>query len=111
MAYDEGLVERIREYFDDKDIRNINEKKMFGGVAFMLNGHMTVGVGDTWLMVRTGPDTHEAALKKPHARPMDFTGKTMKGFVFVDYEGIEDDQHLHKWIEWALDFTQHLPPK
>jgi len=111
MAYDNGLAERIRDYFSYEDIPNITERKMFGGLAFMFNGHMSVGVGDEWLMVRTGPDNHQKALDMPHARPMTFTGKPMKGFVFVDFDGIENDSDLNDWIILALSFVKTLPPK
>jgi len=92
MAYDEGLAQRLREIFADR--YEIEEKRMFGGIAFMLRGHMCCGiVGDT-LMVRTGPDHYAEALQKPHAREMNFTGKAMKGFVYVDPAGVEDDADL-----------------
>ena len=79
MAYDEGLAQRLRDYFFERE--NVVEKKMFGGLAFMVNGNMSVGVtnkGD--LMVRVGKDGHDDALAQPHARPMDFTGRKMTGF-------------------------------
>ena len=92
MAYDEGLAQRLREIFADR--YEVEEKRMFGGIAFMLRGHMCCGiVGDT-LMVRTGPDHYAEALQQPHAREMNFTGKAMKGFVYVDPAGVEDDADL-----------------
>jgi TfoX/Sxy family transcriptional regulator of competence genes len=110
MAYDEGLAQRLREYFTEKP--DVVEKKMFGGIAFMVSGNMSVGVTNTGaLMVRVGKDGHDDALAQPHARPMDFTGKKMKGFVFVEPEGYESDEDLAAWVERSLDFIQTLPAK
>ncbi len=81
MAYDEGLAERIREGLAEQ--RDVTEKKMFGGVAFMLRGSMFVGIVKEDLMVRVGAEAHEDALREPHARTMDFTGKPMRGYVYV----------------------------
>ena len=86
MAYDEGLAQRLREVMADHD--DIEEKKMFGGLAFMLNGNMCVGVAGEQLMVRVGAEAYADALKQAHAREMDFTGKPLKGFVFVDRSAI-----------------------
>ena len=109
MAYDEGLAQRIRETLGDDP--RFTEKKMFGGVAFMASGHMFCGVVKSDLMVRVGPAQDKNALAKPHARPMDFTGKPMKGYVFVDPPGIEDDDELTEWVERCHRFVQSLPPK
>lgn len=109
MAYDEGLAHRIREFLPEKDI--CEEKKMFGGLAFMINGHMSVGVTDYKLMVRTGPDLYDEALSKPNTAKMDFTGKALRGFVYVLPEGIEKDKDLEYWINFSLDFIKTLPPK
>lgn len=109
MAYDEGLAERIRDVLRDR--AGVNERKMFGGVAFMLNGHMAVGiVGDT-LMARVGPARYEDALRLPQVRPMDFTGRPMKGYVYVDPPGIESDAALGNWIQACAGFVGTLPPK
>jgi hypothetical protein len=109
VAFDEGLAERIRDLLSDR--RGVTERKMFGGVAFMLNGHMFVGiVGDT-LMARVGPDSYAKALAQKHVREMDFTGKPMKGYVFVDPEGFESDAALEGWIDRCADFVGTLPPK
>jgi len=109
VAFDEGLAERIRESL--RDHRNIAERKMFGGLAFMLNGHMFVGiVGDT-LMARVGPDHYAKALAEKHVREMDFTGKPMKGYVYVAPEGIESDAELENWVSRCAAFVQSLPPK
>ena len=109
MAYDEGLAHRIRELLPQNF--EYEEKKMFGGLAFMANGHMSVGVTDYKLMVRTGPDLYEEALQKPNTAKMDFTGKALKGFVYVLPEGIDKDDDLEFWINYSLDFVKTLPPK
>lgn len=109
MAYDEGLAQRIREILQSR--AGISERKMFGGLAFMADGHMFVGIlGDT-LMVRVGPDEYAKALAMPHVREMDFTGRPMKGYVFVVPEGFESDQALQHWVLLGLAFAGSLPPK
>lgn len=109
MAYDEGLAERIRDFIRHRP--NLAERKMFGGLAFMLNGHMFVGIlGDT-LMARIGPAQYPDALRQAHTREMDFTGKPMKGFVFVAPEGFEADSDLERWIDLCVKFVEILPPK
>jgi TfoX/Sxy family transcriptional regulator of competence genes len=109
MAYDEGLAERLRNALIDRP--NITEKQMFGGLAFMLNDYMFVGITDERLMARVGPDNHEMALSKPHVTPMDFTGRPMKGYVYVMPEGIEDEADLTYWVDLCASFVQTLPPK
>lgn len=109
MAYDEGLAERIRDLLADRD--DIREKKMFGGIAFLLGGNMCVGVVNDVLMARVGADAYEAMLEEPHARPMDFTGKPLRGFLYIDPEGIDDDEHLARWIERGVAFASSLPMK
>ena len=109
MAYDEGLAQRVREALSDQSA--VIEKKMFGGLAFMVDGHMCCGVTRETLMVRVGPDAYEAALARPHARPMDFTGRPLKGMVYVDREGHEEDEDLQSWVERGLAFTNTLPAK
>jgi TfoX/Sxy family transcriptional regulator of competence genes len=109
MAYDEGLAERLREFFSTR--KDVAEKKMFGGIAFMVSGNMCCGVVNDTLMARVGPDQYEAALNKPHARKMDFTGKPLKGFVYVAAEGFESDKELAGWIKRCLNFVSTLPAK
>ncbi len=109
MAYDEGLSQRIREILADQS--GVIEKKMFGGLAFMINGHMSVGVIKTYLMVRTGPDNYEDALSQPNTRPMDFTGKPLRGFVYVDEQGYESDEGLDQWVQRGVNHALSLPPK
>jgi TfoX/Sxy family transcriptional regulator of competence genes len=103
VAYDEALAERVRaEVESQAGERDLAEKKMFGGLAFMVDGAMTVGVTGTDLMVRVGPDAHAEALGLPHARPMDFTGRPMKGYVFVDAEGTRTRRQVAPWVRRAL---------
>ena len=109
MAYDEGLAERLREVVAEEP--GITEKKMFGGLALMTRGHMFVGIVGDALMVRVGPEGYEAALARPHVRPMDFTGKPMTGYVFVDPPGLESDDELAGWVERGRAFAGGLPAK
>lgn len=107
MAFSETLASRIRDALARK--RNIEEKKMFGGVGFLLNGSMLVGVWKRSLIVRLGPDNYDDALLEPHVREFDITGKPMKGWVMVEPDGVEDDDPLKEWIERAVKFVKTLP--
>lgn len=109
MPYDEGLAERIREVLEERS--DVSEKKMFGGLTFLLGGNMCAGVVADELMVRVGPDAYEKLLSEPHTREMDFTGRPMKGFVYVGCEGFESDADLRAWIERGVAFAGPLPPK
>src|SRR5512145_1220370 len=109
MAYDEGLAERLRDALQSH--RGITEKKMFGGIAFMARGYMFVGIVGDVLMARVGPERYEEALSRPHVRVMDFTGKPMTGYVFVDPPGIDDDEELTEWVERCRRFVMTLPAK
>src|SRR5437763_8229396 len=109
MAFDESLAARIRDALARK--RGIEEKKMFGGIGFLLNGNMLVGVWKNSLIVRVGPDGYEDALLEPHVKEFDITGKRMKGWVLVEPEGVEDDEHLTNWIQQAVKFVGKLPGK
>ena len=109
MAFDENLAARIRDALARK--KNIEEKKMFGGVGFLLNGNMLVGVWKNSLIVRLGPDEGEVALLEPHVRVFDITGKPMKGWVLVEPEGIEADEQLKDWIQRATKFVGKLAGK
>lgn len=109
MSYDEGLAERLREALQSR--RGISEKKMFGGLAFMSRGYMLVGITGDILMARIGPEYYQQALSRPHVRVMDFTGKPMKGYVFVDPPGFESDSDLSDWVQRCHRFVQSLPPK
>src|SRR5437773_12015990 len=109
MAFDESLAARIRDTLARK--KNIEEKKMFGGVGFLLNGNMLVGVWKDSLIVRLGPDEGDEALKEPHVKEFDITGRPMKGWVLVEPEGVEGDDQLAGWIQRAVKFVGALPAK
>jgi hypothetical protein len=109
MAYDEGLAQRIREMLDEHV--DVTEKKMFGGLAFLLHGNMCCGVVGDRLMVRVGPEAYEEALTLPHAHEMDFTGRPMKGLVFVEAGGIQADEGLQRWAARGLAYARSLPQK
>lgn len=109
MAYDEGLAQRLRDIFIDDP--GVVEKKMFGGLAFMVQGHMCVGVTIDDLMVRVGSEHYDEAINLPHARKMDFTGRPLRGFIYVSPEGIESDEALQTWVDRALNFVHSMPPK
>ena len=84
---------------------------MFGGLAFMVNGHMCCGIVGKDFVLRTGPDQYEEALSQRHARPMDFTGRAMRGFVYVDPKGLRSTHELKAWIQRGLDFVLPQSPK
>ena len=109
MAYDEGLAERLRELVQERP--GIGEKKMFGGLCLLARGHMFVGIVGEALMARVGPDAYAKALRRPHVRVMDFTGRPMKGYVFVDPPWYEEDRDLKRWMEESLKFVGTLPDK
>jgi TfoX/Sxy family transcriptional regulator of competence genes len=108
VAYDKGLAERVRGVLNGPDI---TERKMFGGLAFMVDGNMAVGIVGDELMVRVGHEAWDDALQEPHAREMDFTGRSMKGMVYVDSEGFAEDADLALWVERGASFAGSLPPK
>ncbi len=109
MVYNELLAEKIRAVVVRR--KDLSEKKMFGGVAFMLNGNMFCGVVKDDLLVRVGAERNDEALALPHARPMDFTGKPMKGFIYVDPKGWSKDTALKKWIDMGINYVSSLPKK
>ena len=109
MAYDEGLAQRVREGLEEH--ADVTEKKMFGGLAFLLGGNMCTGIVGDELMVRVGPDAYTKALEQPHAREMDFTGRSMRGFVYVGSQGFECDADLRKWVGRGVKFASSLPAK
>jgi TfoX/Sxy family transcriptional regulator of competence genes len=109
VAYDEALAERVRLLLEGHEV--VVEKKMFGGLAFMLNGNMCCGVLKDELILRLGPEGGDLALDEPHTRPMDFTGRPMSSFVVVTPPGIESDDALEAWIDRAVDYASSLPPK
>ena len=109
MAFDEGLAQRVREYFQEHTIAE--EKRMFGGLGFLLSGNMCLGVMGEEIVVRVGPPNYAAALSLPFARPFDFTGRPMKGWVLVAPDGLAEDEDLHAWIQRGEQFASALPPK
>jgi TfoX/Sxy family transcriptional regulator of competence genes len=109
VAYDERLAKRIRRALSGRE--GLSEKKMFGGIAFMLNGNMCCGIVGDELMLRVGRERFEETLARPHARPMDFTGRPMKGMVYVGPEGIKSDADLAAWLGRGAEFAATLPPK
>jgi len=109
MAFDEELAARIRKALGRK--KGVEEKKMFGGVGFLLNGNMLVGVWKDSLIVRLDPKNHGEALHEPHVREFDITGKPMKGWIMVEPEGIEDNDQLKDWILKATKFVSRLAKK
>lgn len=109
MAYSETVAARVREVLAPR--QDIEEKKMFGGMAFMLGGHMCCGVSGEDLMLRVGPERAETALQSPHARIFDAIGRPMKGMVVVSRKGYDTDEELRGWIEMAIAFASSLPPK
>jgi TfoX N-terminal domain len=107
MAFDEVLAERIRQRLARR--KNVEEKKMFGGIGFLLNGNLLVGVWKDSLIARVGPEGYEDALLEPHVREFDITGRPMRGWVVVGPEGVEDDDQLTDWIGRATRFVRALP--
>lgn len=104
MAYNEQLAERVREHFSEH--RKVEEKKMMGGLTFMVNSKMCVGILNDDLMLRIAPEEYEKALQRTGCREMDFTGRPMKGFVFVGPDGTKGKKQLDSWISLALDFNK-----
>jgi TfoX/Sxy family transcriptional regulator of competence genes len=109
MAYDEHLAQRVQACLED--VPNIESRKMFGGVAYMYQGHMLCGVVGEQLMVRVGPENYEQALCDPLVKPMDFTGKPLKGMVYVMPTALRDEDGLSAWVQQGLKFAQSLPAK
>ena len=109
MAYDENLGLTIRILLAGETC--LVEKKMFGGVGFILNGNMACGVLNDSLIVRVGAEAYQKALEKPHTRPFDTTGRPMTGWVMVDPPGYKHDQDLKNWVMQGIEFARSLPPK
>ncbi len=99
MAYDLGLADRTRVVLGT--LGEFSERKMFGGLCFLVNGHMCCGIVKSDLMLRLTPEIAEAALREPHTRPMDFTGKPMKSMIYVEATGIDSDSSLERWVRSA----------
>jgi TfoX/Sxy family transcriptional regulator of competence genes len=109
MPYDEQLSIRIRILLGEHP--GLSEKKMFGGVGFLMNGNMLCGVHKDRLIVRVGADNYQAALKMPHAGLFDMTGRPMTGWVMVAAPGFKTDESLSEWVQMGLEYTHSLPPK
>src|SRR5690348_16641466 len=109
MAYDEGLAQRLRESLTG--VTALSEKKMFGGLAFLVAGNLCVGVMGEELIARVGPEAYPSAVARPGAHEFAFTGRPMKGWVMVRPEGFEDDGALGDWVGRSLEFARSLPPK
>jgi TfoX/Sxy family transcriptional regulator of competence genes len=109
MPYSRTLVDRVRRIVAAR--RGRDEKKMFGGVGFLLHGNLLVGVWEQSLIVRLGTEQARAALRQPHVKPFDITGRPLKGWAMVEPEGIDDDEQLQRWIEAAEEFVATLPAK
>lgn len=109
MAFDEQLAERVRGGLGAA--AGLSEKKMFGGIGFLLNGNMCCGVHGKSLIVRLDPSSTDDALSEPHTRVFDMTGRPMKGWILVDAEGLRDDEDLARWLEVAMEFASSLPAK
>ena len=109
MPYSESLAARIRDVLAGR--HGITEKKMFGGIAFLLHGNMCVGVWKTSMIARLGPEGAAAALEAPNIVEFDITGRPMKGWIVVEAEGIDTDKQLLQWVERAVEFVETLPRK
>ncbi len=109
MAYDEGLIQRIRELIGSHP--TVKEKKMFGGVGFIARGNMACGVTGDDLIVRVGVENYQESLTKPHARPFDMTGRPMNGWIVVSPDGYANDADLERWVNQGLEFALTLPTK
>lgn len=105
MAYNEKLADRVREIISVTH-KDVEEKKMFSGLCFMVNGKMCVGVEKARLMVRLDPAVYEEALEKKGCVPMDFTGRVMKGYVFVNEEAVSTKKKLDYWLQLALEYNK-----
>ena len=109
MPYNEDLAKRIRAHLGR--LRGLEEKTMFGGIGFLVNGNMACGVHGDSLIVRLGTAAYEAALKRPHVRVFDMTGRPMKGWITVSAPGYSTDSALSKWLDQSIEFARSLPPK
>ena len=109
MVYDEGLAQRVREIMEVQPMTD--EKKMFGGVGFMVEGNLACGILNDELIVRVGPQRYQTALKNKHTKEFDFTGRAMKGWVMVQPDGYETDKALKEWVDMGVRFALSLPPK
>lgn len=110
MAYDEDLADRIRELLADES--GVTERRMFGGLAFLVGGHMAVAAsGQGGLMVRIDPEATDALLAKPHAEPFEMRGREVQGWLRVDSEGLRTKRQLAPWVTCGVAYARSLPPK
>ena len=109
MAYDEHLADKVRAALATR--RDVSEKRMFGGLTFLVGGHTCCGVVGDELMARVGPLAYVATLARRNAREMDFTGRPIRGYVYVAREGLRTDRSVRSWVERGVVFAQSLPPK
>ncbi len=109
MAYDEGLATRVRELLGDR--LGLTEKRMFGGLAFLLEGNMACGIRGDDLIVRVAAEDSDAALAEPDTRPFDMTGRPMKGWLLVGPNGYAEDDDLRRWVDQGVAYAGTLPPK
>jgi TfoX/Sxy family transcriptional regulator of competence genes len=109
MAYDDLLAVRMRAALGP--VPGLVEKKMFGGIGFLLNGNMACGIHKDYLIVRVGPEQHAAAMARPHTRPFNMTGRPMAGWIMVEPPGCETESALKAWVEQGLAFAHSLPEK
>lgn len=109
MAFDEKLAERVRKALARR--LDVEERRMFGGLAFLVRGHMCCGVEGDRLMVRVGPEAYERCLALPHVREMDFTGRPLRGFVYVDPPGLAPQAKLNSWVARGVAFAASAPAK
>jgi TfoX/Sxy family transcriptional regulator of competence genes len=109
MSTDETLAKRVRHLLGNR--RGLTEKKMFGGLGFLLFGNICCGVWKEFLILRLGEDAARQVLGEPHARPFDITGRPMRGWAMIEPAGWQDEARLRRWIAWAVEFTLTLPGK
>jgi TfoX/Sxy family transcriptional regulator of competence genes len=109
MPYDAELAERIRKLLAPR--KNFAEKKMFGGLGFLLNGNICCGVWNEFLILRVGDEAARRVLSEEHTRPFDITGKPMRGWAMVEPAGWSETTRLRRWADWAIEFTKSLPAK
>jgi len=109
MPYDETLAARVRKLLGRR--KNLAEKKMFGGLGFLLDGSICCGVWKEFLILRLGDDAARQVLGEAHARPFDITGRAMRGWAMIEPAGWQHDAALRRWIAWAVEFTASLPAK
>ena len=109
MPYDATLLTKIRQLLGKR--KNLTEQKMFGGIAFLLRGNVCCGAWQEYLVLRLGEDAAWQVLGEEHTRPFDITGKPMRGWAMVEPAGWQNAAKLRRWIDWAVEFTESLPPK